>query len=201
MIVLGLTGSIGMGKSTTASMFRDNDVAVHDADATVHKLYSGKAAPLVEAAFPGTTGENGVDRNKLAKFVVGNEQQMKKLEAIIHPLVRAEEEAFLAKEKSDGAKLVILDIPLLFETGGDKQVDGIVVVTAPYSIQSQRVLARDGMSEEKFTAILARQYPDEKKRKKADFVIDTSKGIESARSEVVAIIEQVQSGVWQPSSG
>ena len=200
MIVLGLTGSIGMGKSTTASMFRDNDVAVHDADATVHRLYSGKAAPLVEAAFPGTTGKNGVDRNKLANFVVGNEQQMKKLEAIIHPLVRAEEEAFLAKEKSDGAKLVILDIPLLFETGGDKQVDGIVVVTAPYSIQSQRVLARDGMSEEKFAAILARQYPDEKKRKKADFVIDTSKGIESARSEVVAIIEQVQSGVWQPSS-
>ena len=200
MIVLGLTGSIGMGKSTTASMFKDNGVAVHDADETVHRLYSGKAAQLVEAAFPGTTGKNGVDRSKLAKFVVGNEQQMKKLEAIIHPLVRREEEAFLAKAKTHGAKLVILDIPLLFETGGNKRVDGIVVVTAPYSIQSQRVLAREGMSEEKFAAILARQYPDKEKRKNADFIIDTSKGMESACNEVAAIIKQVQSGLWQPSS-
>ena len=200
MIVLGLTGSIGMGKSTTASMFRDNGIAVHDADATVHRLYSGKAAPLVEAAFPGTTDDNGVDRNKLAKIVVGNEQQMKILETIIHPLVRKKEEAFLSKAKSDGAKLVILDIPLLFETGGEKRVDGIVVVTAPYSVQSQRVLARDGMNKEKFEAILARQYPDEKKRQKADFIIDTSKGMESASNEVAAIIEQVQSGVWQPSN-
>lgn len=197
MIVLGLTGSIGMGKSTTAMMFKDNGIAVHDADATVHRLYSGKAAPLVEAVFPGTTDVNGVDRAKLAKFVVGNEQQMKKLEAIIHPLVRREEEAFLTKAKTDGAKLVILDIPLLFETGGDKRVDGIVVVTAPYLVQSQRVLAREGMSKEKFAAILARQYPDEKKRQRADFVIDTSMGLESARNEVAAIIEQVQSGEWQ----
>ena len=197
MIVLGLTGSIGMGKSTTAMMFKDNGIAVHDADATVHRLYSGKAAPLVEAVFPGTTDVNGVDRAKLAKFVVGNEQQMKKLEAIIHPLVRREEEAFLIKAKTDGAKLVILDIPLLFETGGDKRVDGIVVVTAPYLVQSQRVLAREGMSKEKFAAILARQYPDEKKRQRADFVIDTSMGLESARNEVAAIIEQVQSGEWQ----
>ena len=200
MIVLGLTGSIGMGKSTTASMFRDNGIAVHDADATVHRLYSGKAAPLVEAAFPGTTDDNGVDRNKLAKFVVGNEQQMKKLEAIIHPLVRTEEEEFLSEAKADDAKMVVLDIPLLFETGGDKRVDGIVVVTAPYSVQCQRVLAREGMSKEKFAAILARQYPDEEKRKNADFVIDTSKGLETAGSEVAAIIEQVLSGTWQPSS-
>ncbi len=200
MIVLGLTGSIGMGKSTTASMFRDNGIAVHDADATVHRLYSGKAAPLVEAAFPGTTDDNGVDRNKLAKFVVGNEQQMKKLEAIIHPLVRTEEEEFLSEAKADDAKMVVLDIPLLFETGGDKRVDGIVVVTAPYSVQCQRVLAREGMSKEKFAAILARQYPDEEKRKNADFVIDTSKGLEITGSEVAAIIEQVESGIWQPSS-
>jgi len=197
MIVLGLTGSIGMGKSTIAMMFKDNGIAVHDADATVHRLYSGKAAPLVEAVFPDTTDVNGVDRAKLAKFVVGNEQQMKKLEAIIHPLVRREEEAFLTKAKTDGAELVILDIPLLFETGGDKRVDGIVVVTAPYLVQSQRVLAREGMSKEKFAAILARQYPDEKKRQRADFVIDTSMGLESARNEVAAIIEQVQSGEWQ----
>ncbi len=197
MIVLGLTGSIGMGKSTTALMFKDNGVAVYDADATVHNLYSGIAAPLIEAAFPGTTDKSGVDRNKLAKFVVGNEQQMRKLEEIIHPLVRREEEAFLSKAKTGGAKIVVLDIPLLFETGGEKRVDGIVVVTAPQTIQRQRVLARDGMSEEKFAAILARQYPDEEKRQKADFIIDTSRGMESARIEVAAIIKQVQSGVWQ----
>jgi dephospho-CoA kinase len=200
MIVLGLTGSIGMGKSTTALMFKDSGIAVYDADAIVHRLYAGKAAPLVEASFPGTTGENGVDRNKLAKIVVGNEQQMKKLEAIVHPLVRAEEEAFLSTAKTAGASMVILDIPLLYETGGDKRVDGVVVVTAPQSIQQQRVLAREGMSEDKFLAILARQYPDDKKRQHADFVIDTSKGMETAREEVVSIIEQVQSGKWQPSS-
>ena len=200
MIVLGLTGSIGMGKSTTASMFKDNGIAVHDADATVHKLYSGKAAPLIESTFPGTTDDNGVDRTKLAEIVVGNEQQMKKLEAIIHPLVRAEENAFLSKAKTDGAKLVVLDIPLLFETGGNKRVDGVVVVTAPQSVQRQRVLVRQGMSEEKFAAILERQYPDDKKRQGADFIIDTSKGMESACDVVIAIIEQVQSGSWRPRS-
>ena len=200
MIVLGLTGSIGMGKSTTAMMFKDSGVAVHDADATVHKLYAGKAAPLVEAAFPDTTDENGVNRNRLAKIVVGNEQQMKKLEAIIHPLVRVEEEEFLSNARAAGATLVILDIPLLFETGGEKRVDGVVVVTAPQSVQQQRVLARDAMTIEKLTAILARQYPDVIKRQNADFIIDTSKGLESARNEVASIIEQVQSGKWQPSS-
>jgi len=200
MIVLGLTGSIGMGKSTTALMFKEFGIAVHDADATVHRLYAGKAAPLVEATFPGSADENGVDREKLAKFVVGNEVQMKKLEAIIHPLVRTEEEKFLSRAKVADANLVILDIPLLFETGGEKRVDGVVVVTAPQSVQRQRVLAREGMNEEKFSAILARQYPDDKKRQNADFIINTSKGMESARDEVVSIIEQVQSGKWQPLS-
>lgn len=200
MIVLGLTGSIGMGKSTTAQMFKNNGIPVHDADASVHSLYSGIAVPLIEAAFPGTTDKNGVDRNKLGKIVVGDEQQMKILEAIIHPLVRKEEETFLSTAKNNGALLVILDIPLLFETGGDKRVDGIVVVTAPFAVQKQRVLAREGMSEAKFAAILERQYPDEEKRKKADFIIDTSKGMEGALGDVVAIIEKVQSGNWQSIS-
>lgn len=200
MIVLGLTGSIGMGKSTTAEMFRDLGVPVYDADATVHKLYAGNAAAAVEAAFPGTTGKNGVDRQLLAANVVGNAAAMKKLEAIIHPLVRKEENRFLKNARNSGAELVVLDIPLLFETGGDARVDGIVVVTAPFAVQKQRVLSRAGMNDEKFTELLARQYPDEKKRQKADFIIDTSKGMDSARAAVEKIIEQIHGGNWDPNT-
>lgn len=188
MIRVGLTGSIGMGKSTTAQMFRDEGIAVYDADATVHQLYEGEATPLIEAAFPNTTKDGKVDRAKLSEYVIGKPENMKKLESIIHPLVHEKEQAFLKKAETRGDKLVVLDIPLLFETGGKKRVDKIIVVTAPASVQRERVLARDGMTEEKFEAILARQVPDSEKREKADFVIDTSLGLEGARERVREII-------------
>ena len=191
MMRVGLTGSIGMGKSTTATMFAEAGIPVHDADATVHRLYSGKAAPLVEAAFPGSVTAGVVNREALGKAVLGNAQAMKQLEAIIHPLVRQEELAFIAKAEAAGAPFVILDIPLLFETGGDARVDKIVVVTAPAEVQRKRVLSRPGMTEEKFLSILARQMPDDKKRARADFIIDTSQGIEPARAEVALIISQL----------
>lgn len=198
MIVLGLTGSIGMGKSTTAQMFRDAGVPVHDADRVVHELYAGAAAPLVEAAFPGTVSNGVVDRAALAKKVVGNDQEMKKLEAIVHPLVQARKRHFLDDVTARGAPLAVLDIPLLFETGGDKAVDGAVVVTAPADVQRDRVLSREWMSSDRFEAILARQTPDAEKRRRADFVIDTSLGMESAAAAVAGIIDAVISGHWQP---
>lgn len=191
MIKLGLTGSIGMGKSTTAQMFRDEGIAVYDADLTVYNLYSGIAAPLVEAAFPGTVKQGVVDRGELGKHVIGKPENMKKLEAIIHPLVHKQEQDFLEQAEARGDKLAVLDIPLLFETGGFNRVDKIIVVTAPASAQRERVLARDGMTEEKFEAILARQVPDSEKRKKADFVIDTSLGLENAHIEVRKIIAEL----------
>jgi len=189
VIKAGLTGSIGMGKSTTAQMFRDQGVAVYDADATVHKLYSGEATDLIEAAFPNTTSDGNVDRTKLSKYVIGKPDNMKKLEAIIHPLVHKREQEFLKEAETRDEKLVVLDIPLLFETGGVNRVDKIIVVTAPASIQRERVLARDGMTVEKFEAILARQVPDSEKREKADFVIDTSLGLEQAKQNVHQIIK------------
>ena len=188
MIKAGLTGSIGMGKSTTAQMFRDEGIAVYDADATVHQLYEGEATPLIEAAFPNTTSDGKVDRTKLSEYVIGNPDNMKKLEAIIHPLVHKQEQEFLKEAETRGDKLVVLDIPLLFETGGIGRVDKIIVVTAPAEVQRERVLARDGMTEEKFEAILARQVPDSEKREKADFLIDTSAGLEQARKSVNQII-------------
>ncbi|WP_192179480.1 dephospho-CoA kinase [Mesorhizobium amorphae] len=191
MIVLGLTGSIGMGKSTTAKMFADAGVPVHDSDETVHRLYAGKAAPLVEAAFPGTTVSGVVDRTKLAGRVLGDAAALKTLEAIVHPLVRADADAFLARHRATGAPIAVLDIPLLFETGGRNRVDKVVVVTAPPEIQRARVLARPGMSEEKLAAILAKQVPDAEKRKQADFVIDTGEGFEAARAAVNAIIAEL----------
>ncbi len=194
---LGLTGSIGMGKSTTAQMFRDENIPVHDADATVHALYEGEAASLIEAEFSGTVIEGKVDRQKLARQVVGNEAAMKRLEAIIHPLVRREELEFRSTVEGQNTSLAILDIPLLFETDSQDRVDGIIVVTAPYEIQRERVLARVGMNEKKFLAILDRQYPDSDKQAKADFVIDTSKGLEAARSEVKKIIKLINSNNWQ----
>ena len=200
MIILGLTGSIGMGKSTTATMFADLGIPVHDADASVHALYSGKAVPVIEALFPGTTKDGAVDRENLGERVLGDQQAMKKLEAAIHPLVREEEMAFLEKARSNGADIVLLDIPLLFETGGDARVNGVVVVTAPPEVQRARVLARPGMSEEKFEAILARQTPDTKKRAKADFLVDTSRGMDDARQQVRNIVETIRGGEWKPPS-
>jgi len=191
MIVLGLTGSIGMGKSTTAKMFAEAGVPVHDSDETVHRLYAGKAVPLVEAAFPGVTRSGAIDRVALAGRVLGDAAALKKLEAIVHPLVRAEADAFLAKNRAAAAPLVVLDIPLLFETGGRDRVDKVVVVTAPPEIQRARVLARPGMSEAKFSAILAKQVPDAEKRKLADFVIDTGQGFEAAQAAVNAIIAEL----------
>ncbi|RAZ75022.1 dephospho-CoA kinase [Mesorhizobium atlanticum] len=191
MIVLGLTGSIGMGKSATAKMFAEAGVPVHDSDEAVHRLYAGKAAPLVEAAFAGTTEAGVVDRVKLGQQVLGDPAALKKLEAIIHPLVRADADAFLAKHRSAGAPIAVLDIPLLFETGGRNRVDKVVVVTASPEIQRQRVLARPGMSEEKFLSILAKQVPDAEKRRQADFIIDTGQGFDAARAAVDAIIAEL----------
>jgi dephospho-CoA kinase len=188
MIVLGLTGSIGMGKSTTAKLFADAGVPVHDSDEAVHRLYSGVAAPLVEAAFPGTVKQGVVDRTELAKRVVGKPEAIAQLEKIVHPLVRTDADAFLKHHRAAGAALAVLDIPLLFETGGIDRVDKIVVVTAAAEIQRQRVLSRLGMTEEKFEAILARQTPDAEKRNRADFIVDTGNGLDAARDAVRSII-------------
>lgn len=198
-VFLGLTGSIGMGKSTTAQMFRDAGIPVHDSDATVHRLYAGEAAALIEAAFPGSTKEGVVDRGELGKRVVGNDEAMKQLESIVHPLVRREEQLFRTGVSKEDKPLAVLDIPLLFETGGEARVDGVVVITAPAEVQRQRVLARPGMTEERFEGILARQVPDSVKRQKADFVIDSSLGLESARKEVHRIIDLVSKQDWNPS--
>lgn len=191
MIVLGLTGSIGMGKSTTAGMFRDEGVPVHDSDASVHRLYSGAAAAPVGEAFPGTVVNGTVDRDLLAGRVLGDAEALRKLEKIVHPLVRADADAFVARHRAAGAPFVVLDIPLLFETGGLDRVDRVVVVTAPEAVQRERVLARPGMTEEKFAAIVARQVPDREKRRRADYVIDTSAGIEPARREVRRIVGEL----------
>ena len=194
MIVIGLTGSIGMGKSTTAKMFSDAGVPVHDSDEAVHRLYAGKAAPLVEAAFPGSVSDGVVDRVALSRHVLGDPQGLRKLEAIIHPLVRADAEAFLARHREQNAPLAVLDIPLLFEAGGRNRVDKVVVVTAPADIQRDRVLSRPGMTEEKFAAILDKQVPDAEKRRQADFIIDTGQGIEPARLAVGKIIAELTGG-------
>jgi len=191
MIVLGLTGSIGMGKSTTARMFREAGVPVHDSDEAVHRLYAGAAVPLVEAAFPGTVVNGEVDRKRLGDRVLSDKDALRRLEAIIHPLVRADAGAFVADHRKGGTPLVVLDIPLLFETGGRERVDKVVVVTADPDVQRARVLARPGMTAERFEAILARQVPDAEKRRAADFVIDTGLGMDHARAEVARIIARL----------
>jgi dephospho-CoA kinase len=191
MFVLGLTGSLGMGKSTTARFFADEGVPVHDADAAVHRLYEGEAVPLIEAAFPGTTAGGRVDRNKLGERVLGNPAAMRKLEAIVHPLVRKEEERFLAQAERQGATVAVLDIPLMFETGGDKRCDAVVVVSAPAETQRRRVLERPGMTEEKFQALLGKQLPDAEKRARADFIVDSGQGFEAARAQVREILRAV----------
>jgi dephospho-CoA kinase len=188
MIVLGLTGSLGMGKSTTAKMFADEGVPVFDADAVVHQLYDGEAAPLIEQAFPGTTSDGRVDRRSLSARVVGMTEALKKLEAIVHPLVQAARENFLADAEAQDTPVVLLDVPLLFETGGHGRVDKVVVVSAPPEMQRARVLERPEMTEEKFEAMLARQMPDSEKLRRADFVVDTSLGLEPAREQVRAIL-------------
>jgi len=188
MRVLGLTGSIGMGKSTTAGMFRAHGVPVHDADAAVHALYRGRAVPLVEAAFPGAVIEGVNDRERLAALVLGDEAAMRRLEGIVHPLVREEEARFLEEARAEGHRLAILDVPLLFETGGAARVDGVVVVTARPDIQRARVLARPGMTEERFAALSARQVPDARKRARATYLVDTSDGFEAAEAQVEAIL-------------
>lgn len=187
--VLGLTGSIGMGKSTTADLFRDAGVPVHDADAAVHLLYAGAAAAPVEAAFPGTVIDGRVDRERLGRAVFGKPEAMARLEAIVHPLVRAEEVAFLDAARRQGAALAALDVPLLLETGGDRRCDAILVVTAPAAVQRARVLARPGMTEERFNALLARQMPDAEKRRRAHFLVDTSRGVPAARAQVRDILK------------
>lgn len=200
MIVLGLTGSIGMGKSTTAKMFADLGIPVHDSDATVHELYSGRAAPLVEAAFPGSTAGGVVDRAELGRRVLGNPDALKKLEAIVHPLVREERDLFLARARAAGSGIAMLDVPLLFETGGSDLVDAIVVVTARPDEQRRRVLARPGMTEDKLDAILARQVPDAQKRARADFLVVTDHGIDDAKRQVQQIVERLRSGEWKRST-
>ena len=194
MIILGLTGSIGMGKSTTAEMFREEGIRVHDADAVVHALYQSQAVPLIEKAFPGSTNSKGVDRNELGKIVIGNPDAMKKLENIVHPLVKEKREIFLKEAKQANAKFVVLDIPLLFETNSEKSCDYVLVITASKEEQARRVLSRSGMNTEKFEKIKASQMSDVEKRKKADFIIDTSFGFDQARREVIAIIDTLING-------
>ncbi len=179
-----------MGKSTTAGLFREAGVPVHDADATVHALYSGEAAPLIEARFPGTTDQGVVNREKLSKAVLGNPQALKGLETLVHPLVQAKEKTFLAEARRSGAPLVVLDIPLLFETGAEGRVDLVLVVSAPFAVQKARVMARPGMTEDKFAAIVARQVPDAEKRRQSDMIIDTSLGIDAARADVLEFIRK-----------
>jgi dephospho-CoA kinase len=184
--VLGLTGSIGMGKSATADIFRRLGVPVHDADATVHALYEGRAAPLIEQAFPGTVAGGAVDRARLGAAVLGDPARMKQLEAIVHPLVREEEAAFLRRVAT--APVAVLDIPLLFETGGEARCDAVLVVSAPADVQRERVLRRPGMTEEKFKAILLKQMPDAEKRARAHFILDTSRDFSSAEAQARSVL-------------
>jgi dephospho-CoA kinase len=190
MIILGLTGSIGMGKSTTSAMFESEGVPVYDSDAAVHALYApgGAAVAPVEAAFPGVVVDGAIDRTRLSARVVGQPEALKALEAIVHPLVGADRIGFFEKATAEAKDIVVLDVPLLFETGGDKRVDKVVVVSAPAEVQRARVLARPDMDAAKLEAILARQLPDAEKRARADFVIDTSRGLEAAHQQVREIL-------------
>jgi dephospho-CoA kinase len=191
MFILGLTGSIGMGKSTAARFFAEAGVPVHDADAAVHRLYAGEAVGPIEQAFPGTVRDGKVDRVKLAAQVLDDPAALKRLEAIVHPLVRAQETRFLADAAARGATVVVLDIPLLFEVGAEDRVDAVVVVSAPEEMQRERVLTRADMSEGKLDAILAKQTPDEEKRRRAHFVVDSSRGFDSARAQIHGILRAV----------
>ncbi|ERF82664.1 dephospho-CoA kinase [Bradyrhizobium viridifuturi] len=191
MLILGLTGSIGMGKSTTAKLFIEAGVPVYDADAAVHQLYEGEAAPVIEAAFPGTTANGKVDRAKLSARVVQDPVAIKQLEQIVHPMLGASRQKFFADAEAAGAPIVVLDIPLLFETGGEKRVDAVVVVTTSPELQRERVLARGTMDAAKLEAIIAKQMPDAEKRKRADFIVDTSHGLDPVRARIRDILAEV----------
>jgi len=189
--ILCLTGSLGMGKSRTAQFFAELGVPVHDSDAIVHGLYEGEAVPAIESAFPGATDGGKIDRAKLAKMVLGNDAALARLEAIVHPLVAAARDKFVADAQARGAPVVVLDIPLLFETGGERGCDAVVVVSAPAKIQRRRAFERPGMTEEKFTALLAKQTPDAEKRRRADFIVDSSQSFDHARAQVRDILQAV----------
>jgi len=190
MLILGLTGSIGMGKSTTAKLFEEAGVPVYDADAAVHQLYEGEAAPAIEAAFPGTTTNGKVDRARLSSRVVHDPVAIKQLEQIVHPMLGASRKKFFDNAEAAGTPVVVVDVPLLFETGGEKRVDAVVVVTTSPEQQRERVLARGTMDEEKLNSILARQMPDAEKRKRADFVVDTSHGLDPVRARIRDILAE-----------
>jgi dephospho-CoA kinase len=190
MVILGLTGSIGMGKSTTAKLFAEAGVPVYDADAAVHILYEGQAAPAIEAAFPGATVDGKVDRNRLSARVVHDPAAIKRLVAIVHPMLGASRQKFLHDAEQSGAPVAVVDVPLLFETGGENRVDAVVVVTTTPEIQRQRILARPNMTDEKLDAILARQMPDAEKRKRANFVVDTSHGLDPVRARIRDILDE-----------
>ena len=189
--VLCLTGSLGMGKSATARFFAEAGVPVHDSDAAVHALYEGEAVAAVEAAFPGTTAGGKVDRTELAARVLNDKAALARLEAIVHPLVGAARDAFLAEAQGRGAAAVVLDIPLLFEIAAEPLCDAVVVVSAPTELQRQRAFERPGMTEEKFSAIVAKQMPDAEKRRRADFVVDSSQGFDHARAQVRDILRSI----------
>ncbi|MBR1205429.1 MULTISPECIES: dephospho-CoA kinase [unclassified Bradyrhizobium] len=191
MLILGLTGSIGMGKSTTAKLFIEAGVPVYDADAAVHQLYEGEAAPAIEAAFPGTTANGKVDRAKLSARVVHDPAAMRQLEQIVHPMLGASRQKFFADAEAAGAPIVVVDVPLLYETGGEKRVDAVVVVTTSPELQRERVLARGTMDAAKLDAIIAKQMPDAEKRKRADFIVDTSHGLDPVRARIRDILAEV----------
>lgn len=191
MLILGLTGSIGMGKSTAADLFREAGVAVHDSDAAVHELYRTSAVPLIASAFPGAMADGAVDRAALAGIVLDDAVALARLEGIVHPLVGAARDRFLRTAAARCDRAVVVDVPLLFETGAGASVDAIVVVTAPEAVQKTRVLARRGMTVERFAAILSKQTPDSEKRRRAHFLIDTSRGFDSARAQVRAVLRAV----------
>jgi dephospho-CoA kinase len=192
MLLIGLTGSIGMGKSTTAKMFRDEGVAVSDSDELVHEIYRSPASAAIERRFPGTVVDGVVDRKRLAGRVLGDAAALKDLEDIVHPLVLAARTKFVESCRRRDEKFVVLDIPLLFETGGDRDVDVVVVASAAPEVQRERVLARPDMTPEKFEKLLAKQIPDEEKRRRADFVVHTDKGFDFARDEVRAILKALE---------
>ncbi|PDT72731.1 dephospho-CoA kinase [Bradyrhizobium sp. C9] len=191
MLILGLTGSIGMGKSTTAKLFMEAGVPVYDADAAVHQLYEGEAVPAIEAAFPGTTVNGKVDRAKLSARVVHEPAAMRQLEQIVHPMLGASRQKFFADAEAIGAPIVVVDVPLLYETGGEKRVDAVVVVTTSPELQRERVLARGTMDAAKLDAIIAKQMPDAEKRKRADFIVDTSHGLDPVRARIRDILAEV----------
>ena len=195
MLLIGLTGSIGMGKSETAKMFRALGVPVYDADAAVHALYEkgGKAVEPIRAAFPSAIVDDAVDRKALSRCVLGLPDEMRKLEAIVHPLVGDAQVTFLRESLAAGHRMAVLDIPLLYETGGEARVDVVVVVSAPYDLQKTRVLARPDMDEAKFAAIPAKQVPAPEKRARADFIVESDKGLDHARAQVAAIVEALKS--------